>query len=136
MNKNRLFFQKINWKRQLWGTPSGSQPAFAYQPALRSKQNMKKYVFCSFSHVFYWYQAWNHWKRFKMNKKVENGFKKVVPPAFGCTQHPKAGRHTPQFFNKLFIFCSHANSYLKASFSVNLCFIKLCSIRLFVLKIV
>ena len=29
-------------------------------------------------------------------KKVENGWKKIVQPAFGCAQHPKAGRNTQQ----------------------------------------
>ena len=30
----------------------------------------------SFSDVFYLFQGWNHWKRFKMNIKVWNGWKK------------------------------------------------------------
>ena len=33
-------------------------------------------------------------KHLKMKKKVENGSKKVFQPAFGCTQHPKAGQNT------------------------------------------
>ena len=33
-------------------------------------------------------------------KKVENGWKKVVQPAFGCAQHPKAGRNTQQLVTK------------------------------------
>ena len=37
----------------------------------------------------------------KWTKKVENAWKKVVWPAFGCAQHLKAGRntqHTPYYF--------------------------------------
>ena len=30
-------------------------------------------------------------KGLKSTKKVENGWKKVNWPAFGCAQHPKAG---------------------------------------------
>ena len=30
-------------------------------------------------------------KGLKLAKKVENGWKKVVQPAFRCAQHPKAG---------------------------------------------
>ena len=33
-------------------TPSGSQPAFACRPALRSRKNGKTHFFCSFSDVF------------------------------------------------------------------------------------
>ena len=32
----------------------------------------------------------------KRTRKVENGFKKVFGPAFGCAQHAKAGRNTQQ----------------------------------------
>ena len=38
-----------------------------------------------------------------MNKKVENSWKKVFWPAFGCTQHPKADRNTQQIFDELFL---------------------------------
>ena len=31
-----------------------------------------------------------------MNKNAWKRLKKVVRPAFGCTQHPKAGRNTQQ----------------------------------------
>ena len=62
--------QKINQKRQIQGTPSGSRAAFACQPAEITEKGLK------------WI------------KKVKNGFKKVVQPAFGCTQHPKADRNT------------------------------------------
>ena len=57
---------KINQKRRFWGTPSGSRPPFACRPALRSRQ---KHFFCSFSDIFQWFHAGNHWKRFKINKK-------------------------------------------------------------------
>ena len=33
-------------------------------------------------------------KRLKINKKCWKRLKKVVQPAFGCAQHPKAGRNT------------------------------------------
>ena len=53
--------KKSTEKRQIWGIPSGSLPAFACQPALRRRQKLKKTgVFCSFSDVFQWFQAWNH----------------------------------------------------------------------------
>ena len=35
-------------------------------------------------------------KGLKSTKKFENGWKKVVRPAFGCGQHPKPGRNTQQ----------------------------------------
>ena len=50
--------------------------------------------FCSFSDVFCWFHAWNHWKRFEMNKKGWKRLKKVVQPAFGRVQHPKAEQNT------------------------------------------
>ena len=31
-----------------------------------------------------WFQQWNHWKRFEINKKGWKLLKKVVWPAFGC----------------------------------------------------
>ena len=52
--------------------------------------------FCSFLYFFCWFQAWNHWKSFKINKKGWKRLKKVVQPAFGCPQHPKAGWNTQQ----------------------------------------
>ena len=42
--------------------------------------------------ILSWFQAWNHWKRFKINKNGWKRLKKVVWPAFRCTQHPKAGQ--------------------------------------------
>ena len=33
-------------------------------------------------------------KGLKSTKMLENGWKKVVRPAFGCAQHPKAGQNT------------------------------------------
>ena len=51
-------------------------------------------LFCSFSDVFSWFQAWNHWKGLKWTKKDESGWIKVVLPAFGWAQHPKAGGNT------------------------------------------
>ena len=51
-------------------------------------------IFFSFSDVFCWFQPWNDWKRFKINKKVENGWKKVVSPTFRCFKHLKVGQNT------------------------------------------
>ena len=31
-----------------------------------------------------------------LTKNVENGWKKELQPAFGCTQHPKAGQNSQQ----------------------------------------
>ena len=53
----------------------------------RPKMNKKTCVFVYSS---------KHRTKFEMNKKVENGFKKAVQPAFGCAQHPKTGRNTQQ----------------------------------------
>ena len=55
--------------------------------------------------LFQWFQVWNQRfffdfrqkfieKRLKWRKKVEYGWRKVFWPAFGCAQHPKAGRNT------------------------------------------
>ena len=35
-------------------------------------------------------------KGLKLKEKVENGRKRLVQPAFGCAQHPKAGRNAKQ----------------------------------------
>ena len=40
-------------------------------------------------------------KRFKMNEKDKNDPQKVFQPAFGSTQHPKAGQHTQPSINHL-----------------------------------
>ena len=39
-------------------------------------------------------------KGIKLTKKVENGWKKFVLPAFGCAQNPKAGQNTQHTTNK------------------------------------
>ena len=79
-------------RTQLCGTPSGSPPA------LRSRQIS---LFCSFSDLFCWFQAWNHWKRFKKNKKGWKRLKKVVQIAFRYAQHPKGGWNTQHMTNNL-----------------------------------
>ena len=43
-----------------------------------------------------WFQPWNHLKSFEMNKKGWKTAEKMFRPAFGCAQHPKAGRNTQQ----------------------------------------
>ena len=54
------------------------------------------WFFCSFFDIFQWFQTLNHWKSCKKKKKVENSWKKVVWPPFGCAQHPKVGQNTQQ----------------------------------------
>ena len=46
--------------------------------------------------VFCWFQLWNHWKSFEMNKEGWKTAERRFQPAFGCPQHPKAGRNTQQ----------------------------------------
>ena len=48
----------------------------------------------SFSDVFCWFQAWNHWKRINMNKNCWKRLKKVFWPTFRCAQHLKSGWNT------------------------------------------
>ena len=83
-----------------WSTPWGGTSNLSFLvdffdeelfAALKSRQISR---FCSFSDVFCWFLAWNHWTRFKMNKQGWKRLKKVVRPAFGCVQHPKDGRNT------------------------------------------
>ena len=50
----------------------------------------KNTFFCSFSNVFSWFQVWNHWQRWKMNKK---GWKQL-------STHPKAGQNTQHTYSK------------------------------------
>ena len=85
-------------KKTILRYPSGSWPAFACWPALRSWQNLKKkHFFVCFQRFFLDFKCeWNPWKRFKINKKGWQQLKKVVRPAFGCAQHLKAGRNTKQ----------------------------------------
>ena len=45
-----------------------------------------------FLFIFSWFQAWNHWKRLKMNKK---GWKKCLDQLSGA-QNLKAGQNTQQ----------------------------------------
>ena len=75
MTACRLQTLKSTGKRQIRGTPSGSRPAFACRPALRSRQ--KHIFFRSFSDIFCWSQPWNHWKALKWTKKLKNGLKNV-----------------------------------------------------------
>ena len=78
------------------------------QPQLAAPESWSKYwnwcfiifvfitkkFFLVISDVFCWFHPWNHWKRFKINKKGWKRLKKVVQPDFGCVQRPKAGRNT------------------------------------------
>ena len=47
-----VFVKKSTQKSQFRGTPSGSQPAFACRPALKSTQQLKKHVFVHFQTFF------------------------------------------------------------------------------------
>ena len=65
--------------------------------------------FFLFINLFQWFHVWNHFTLFgffldfrreitekglKRRQKVENGWKKVLQPVFGCAQHLKAGQNT------------------------------------------
>ena len=82
--------EKINQKRQIWGTPSGSRPAFACQPALGIAENTV------FLNIFIDFRPKFIEKRLKRRKKGWKQLKKVFWPAFGCGQHLKAGWNTQQ----------------------------------------
>ena len=59
------------------------------------KSTKKIVVFLFILRCFSWFLTWNHWERFKMNKKSWKRLKiKAFLPAFGCAQHPKAGLNT------------------------------------------
>ena len=51
-------------------------------------------------------------------KKVENSWKKVVQPAFGCAQHPKAGRNMQHASSPLCDLLDHFNYELLVCFQV------------------
>ena len=87
MTKKVKKVKKSTEKRQIWGTPSGSRPAFAYQPALQSRQKLKKYSFLFIFRCFSVISVVKSLKVLKWTKKVENG-SKIVWPAFGCAHHP------------------------------------------------
>ena len=53
-------------------------------------ETTKRHVFCSFSNVFCWFQAWNHWKRFEMNKKGWKRLKKSSLTSFRVHVAPKS----------------------------------------------
>ena len=67
------FQQKSTKKRQFWGTPSASRPAFACRPALRSRQNLIfLFIFRRFlliSAVKSLKKVWNEQKRLKTAEK-------------------------------------------------------------------
>ena len=116
-----LFWSKINQKRQFRVTPSGSWPAFACRPALRSQQNhVFSFIFISFlliSAVKSLKKVWNDQKRLK------NGWKKMFRPAFGCAQYPKSCQNTQQTKTKeahlLLIFRrTYLNCYFGETVSV------------------
>ena len=75
---------KINRKRQIRGTPSGSRPAFACRPALRSRQ---KHVF--FRSFFVDFSREITEKALKWTKKVEK-WQKKVSTSFWVIAAPKS----------------------------------------------
>ena len=47
-------------------------------------------IFCSFSDIFCWFQPWNHWKRFEMNKKGWKRLEKSSSTSLRVLQAPKS----------------------------------------------
>ena len=94
--KNVWKGKKSTEKRQIRGTPSGSRPAFACRPALRSRLYLEKTLlfFVHFRTVFVDFRREITEKGKNWTKKLENGWKKRFRPAFRCAQHLKAGRNT------------------------------------------
>ena len=66
--------------------------AFACRLALRSRKNM--FFFVQFQTFFVDFNCEITEKGMKSTKKFENGWKKVVRPAFMCCKHLKAGWNT------------------------------------------
>ena len=62
-------------------------------------KTLKTQFFQTFLNVFKWFQTEIHWKCLKRRNTVENGWKKVFWPAFGCAQHLKAGWNTQQILD-------------------------------------
>ena len=74
---SKIFFTKTTTeKRQFWGTPSGSKPAFACRPALRSRQNQAFLIifrrFLLISGKKSLKKLWNEQKRLKTAEKKYN----------------------------------------------------------------
>ena len=114
--------KKSTEKRQFRGTPSGRRPAFACRPVLRSKQNTKqKHFFLFFFRRFCWFQRWNHWKGFKMNKKGWKRLKKKVSTSFWVRAAPESwSKYTTKdvYNNKILkhhIICFRSRSVLKSA---------------------
>ena len=82
--------EKLTEKRQNWGTPLGSQPAFGCWLALKS--NFKHCV----SNVFLVFVWKINKKCLKSTKKVENGQTKEFHPAFRCGQYLTTCQNTQQ----------------------------------------
>ena len=70
-----------------------------------------KKFFLVISDVFCWFHPWNHWKRFKINKKGWKRLKKVVWPAFRCCKHLKAGQNTQPLADLRVLITSEENHF-------------------------
>ena len=57
---------------------------------LSATKSWSKHFFCSFSDIFCWFEPWNHWKRFEMNKKGWRRLKKSVSTSFCVHAAPKS----------------------------------------------
>ena len=87
---------------------------FACRPALRSRQ--KPRFLAHFQTFFSDFSCEITEKALKWTKKVKKRLKKRFQPAFGCTQHPKAGRNTQQLSDIKWSFKPAAHSHHKYSF--------------------
>ena len=84
MLKNVKKSIKSTEKRLFWGTPSGSRPAFACRPALRSRQNHFFFVrFLLISAVKSLKKLWNE-------QKCSKPAEKNVSTSFSVLQAPKS----------------------------------------------
>ena len=83
--------KKSTEKRQIWGIPSGSLPAFACQPALRRRQKLKKQVFfVHFQTFFSDFRREIIKKRFKINFKKLKMAEKSSLTSFRVRPAPKS----------------------------------------------
>ena len=106
--------KKSTEKIQIWGTPSGSQPAFACQPALKSRQKWINTVFLLIFRRFFLISG------VKSLKKVENGWKSVST-SFRVRAAPKSwSKHTTvKHIDGSFVNYLQAQSYFMIYFKSN-----------------
>ena len=80
---------KSTKKSQIQGTPSGSRPAFACRPALRSRQNIEKKISVHLK-MFLLISAVKSLKMFKINKKRLKTAEKSNLTSLWLVQAPKS----------------------------------------------